>query len=189
MSKLRTKIRNNEEYVEKQIALFLKKYYRLSVKLTVRTTRELKKRRMYSATVFPSHVHGEVSVEMEYGLMTKGRKQDILETAFREAVRIGLWRTGRPYVNNHPVFEKELKKYNLKSYGGVPEMGRELHTYSCKACKSIWGLKERKLPKSRDPSELGLKTKCCRDVFEYGGKIYYTNEQLQKVKRSIERRG
>lgn len=184
MSKVRKKVDGNVNYIKTQIRLVLERYYRLKVEVKVFANKELKKEKRYSRTTFPKHEYGGVEVDIEYGLIRNGKKQQLLETAYREAIRIAIWKTRRGYRNGSRDYEIELRKYGIKSYGTVPEMGMELHTYSCEGCSKVWLLQAKKLPRTRDPEQLGLRSKCCGGLVKYSGKVFYENEKLQRIHKN-----
>lgn len=184
----RAKIETNLKYVREQLTRFLWQHYRVKVEMRVYANKELTKQRLYSRTVFHTDRNRPLEIDIEYTLMLGNNKKKILETAFREAVRIGLQRTGRQYTNGDKVFEAELRRHGLPSYGGVAEMGLELHAYQCTGCKKIWALKAKKMPKTKDPEQMGFMTTCCKLPFEYAGVKHYENEVLQTIKRNREGR-
>lgn len=179
------KIDKQLAYMRKQINLFLWQHYKVKVDFKLYANKELTKKRLYSETLFHEDRSKPIEVDIEYTILIKGKKQKILETAFREATRIGCYKLGRPYKNGASDFERELKKHGLPNYGGVSEMGKELHSYECSKCKQIWALKDKKMPKGKDPEQLGYLTGCCKEPFKYGGKKFYSNEVLQRIKRNL----
>lgn len=187
MSKAKkAKVERNLTYSRVQIERFVWKNYRYRPQIRVYANKELKRNKSYSMTVFPSDKQRPIEVDIEYGLMSTGKKEMVLKTAFREAVRIGNYLMGRPYRNGMVEFEGELLRRGLPSYGGVAEMGMKLHSYVCSGCGKVWALKERKLPPTKDPEQRGYKTTCCKALFKYGGDKHYTNEELQRARRNRE---
>lgn len=182
--KEREKIDKRLVYVEEQMELFLWKNYRYKVKFHVQVSKMLTKKGKYSETTFPSDINRSIEVEFEYGLMAKGSKQKMLETAFKEATRIGCYRLGKQYRDGRVEFDKELRRHGLPVYGGVSEMGKMLHGYECSKCSKVWALKVKKLSKTKDPEQLGYRTVCCKELFRYSGVKHYDNETLQKIKRN-----
>ena len=182
--KKREQVDKNLRYIQEQMRLFLWENFKDKPLLKVYANKELTKQRRYAKTTFGHSVHNPIEVDVEYTLLVSGKKQLLLETAFREAVRIGCKRSKRPYQDGNLNFENELKKHRLPTYGGVAEMGAELHRYECSGCRKVWALKEKKLPKSKDPEQLGYVTECCGKPFKYNGKKFYDNETLQKIKRA-----
>lgn len=180
----REKVEKNLLYIKEQMKLFIWENFKDKPVIIIYANKELTKKRKYGKTTFGKSVHEPIEVDIEYTLLVNGKKQKMLETAFREALRIGLMRSKRPYQDGNPRFENELRKHNLPSYGGVAEMGAELHVYECSGCKKVWALKEKKLPKSKDPEHLGYVTECCKTPFRYGGKKNYDNDTLQRVKQN-----
>lgn len=189
MATQQQKVEKNLLFVREQLSRYLYKRFHIKVNYKLFGNKELKKERRFSKITFPINKKEPIEVDIEYGTLVKGRKQELLDIAFRNAVRIGMWYTGRPYKDGHPEVEYELKKAGLKLYGLVPEMGMDLHTYQCSECKRIYLLQEKKLPRTKNPVELGYKTGCCKAPFEYTGVQYYDNETLQKIYKTINSTG
>lgn len=186
MSRKRTEIAQKRlQYIRVQFERFLWKYYKLKdMNIKFYLKKKLQKQYLYSRAIFPEEHNLEELIEIEYDfdLVSKKGNKSLLPFAFREAVRVGMWANKRPFVNGVPEFEAELRKYGLPAFGSVAETGMELNTYGCQKCKRIYILKENKLPKSKDPSQQAdVKTGCCGEVFEYFGKKFYKNEDLQKI--------
>ncbi|MCY8636559.1 hypothetical protein MOD96_01920 [Bacillus sp. S17B2] len=181
MATKREKVQKNLEYMKVQIERFLKKNYRIQFRGKVFANKSLYKQHRYGVTTFKSG--GECEVDIAYDVASGSDKGFMLQTVFREAVRIGCALNGKRYLDGEDDYEKELSKYGLVSYGGLPERGLDLHTYSCSECKKVWILKKNKLSATKDPEQTGVLTGCCRAGFKYEGKVYYSNKDLQKVKK------
>lgn len=183
------RIEKNLLFIREQLSRYLYKHFKKKLEYKLYANKDLKKQRRFSKITFPESKTELVEVDVEYETVVKGRKQELLDIAFRSAIRIGMWQTGRPYKDGHPEVVRELEKAGLKNYGFVPEMGMDLHTYQCSKCKRIYALQEKKLPPSRNPVDKGYKTGCCKEPFEYTGVQYYDNEKLQEILLLINKKG
>lgn len=183
------KVEKNLLFIREQLSRYLYKKFKKKLEYKLYANKDLKKERRFSKITFPELKTDVVEIDVDYETVLKGRKQEMLDIAFRSAIRIGMWQTGRPYKDGHPEVVRELEKAGLKIYGLVPEMGMDLHTYQCSKCKRIYALQERKLPPTRNPVDLGYKTGCCKEPFEYTGINYYDNEKLQHILMLITKKG
>ncbi|PGT89959.1 hypothetical protein [Bacillus thuringiensis] len=185
MATKRERAEKNITYCRTQMERFLQKNYKLRFHGNVYGNKKLYKEKKYAKTTFlPS---GVAEVDMDYQLLMEGKKDQLLYACLREAVRIALWYSRQDYRDSSPVFQEECKKYGLPVYGNISEKGLELHTYSCAECGRVWALKKFKLPPTRDPSQNPqYKTGCCKAVFQYDGRVAYTNEQLQGLQRQVQ---
>jgi len=182
MATKREKIENNLMYLEEQVEKFLRHEYRIKYRVNVYGNKSLDKKGLFTQIIIENGK--PVGIDVNYKLLTSG-KERLLKETLREAVRIALWYMRRPYKDGSKEFEMELKRKGLPSYGGVSHKGKELHTYGCPECKRIYMLKERKLPKGKNPALQNIVTPCCEVRFSYEGKIFYNNEKLQKLARHL----
>lgn len=181
-------------YIREQIERFLWKNYRARVNMELYIQKRLAKdHHVYSKITFPENSHivktGVVEIDYDYDLMTTKGRPSLLEHAFRDAVRIGLWYQKREFRSGTREFEHELRKHNIPSYGVVAPTGLDLHTYVCSGCEQVWLLQQKKPPKRKDPVEQGYKSGCCGVDFRYDGVIYYDNKKLQIAMREVKRKG
>ncbi|MFV1457332.1 hypothetical protein [Bacillus mycoides] len=177
----RERVEKNITYCRVQIERFLQRHYKLTFRGDVFANKKLYREKRYAKTSFIGQ--GKIEVDLDYQMLMEGKKDDMLHAALREAIRIALWYQGRDGREESEDFKNELKKHGLPIYSGLAESGLELHTYVCSECQKIWALKEKKLPPTKDPSQLPrMVTGCCRAPFEYTGKVLYSNEQLQKIR-------
>lgn len=183
------RVEKNLLYIREQLSRFLYKKYKLKLDYKLYGNKELKKERRYSKITFPSNKSDTVEIDVDYETVLKGNRQKLMDIAFRNAIRLGQWQTGKPYKEGHPVLDELMKKNGLKVYGQVCEMGMDLHTYQCSSCKKIYMLQVKKLPPSKNPVERGYVTNCCKQPFEYTGVNYYDNEELQKIYGHLNTRG
>lgn len=187
-----SQIQRKLTYIREQLERYLWKEFKVKHDIKVFLKKKLQNEYLYSRTLFPE-VHAPrttIEVEYDYDLVDKKGNKSLLPFAFREAVRIGMWTHKRPFVNGQPEFEAELKRRGLPAFSSVAETGKELHAYGCLKCKRPYILQEKKLPKSKDPSQNDVRTGCCGELFEYFGKKHYNNETLQKIERMLKlRRG
>lgn len=176
----REKIDKNIVYAWKQIENWIKHYYGKNIQVEVIEDKYLFREKKYAKTVFeqgkPPTVH------IDYKLLLSGNKQNILYAACREAVRIGLLANGIKATEISPEFRGELKKYGLPDYGGFPETGADLYTYDCLKCGAVYALTPRKIPESKSPAyKPNITTNCCGAMIHDSGKVFYKNEELQKM--------
>ena len=167
--------------MREQISRFMYAKYKVKLNYQLYANKQLHKKSRYSEITFPADKNTPVEVDVEFDTVLKGNRQKLLDISFRCAVRMALWYSGYPFKEGHPKVLEEYSKYGLKDYKGMPEMGLDLHTYQCSECKKIWFLKEKKIPKSKDPVIRGYVTSCCRKPFEYNGLNHYDSDQLYKA--------
>lgn len=178
MATKQEKVENNLIYLEEQVKNFLKYEYRIKYRIHVYGNKALEKEGYNAKTLFK---RGKpVGIDVDYNLLLKG-KETILKETLREAVRIALWHMKKPYKDGSKEYEVELKRRGLPSYGTVSHKGKELHTYICSECKKIYMLKDKKLPKGKDPAVQNIYTPCCNVRFSYEGKVFYNNKKLQRL--------
>lgn len=197
MSKLARKTKEEQRqdkltYMREQLERFVYKHYRHRPNIKVYMQKRMQTDKFrYSQTTFPEDIRekeGLIEVDFDYDMIRKKGRKFLLEIAFREAVRIGMWMENRPFVNGHPEFERELRRFGLPAFGNVAETGLDLHTYVCSGCQNVWILKMKKLPKSKDPVHKEYKTACCGTPFQYDGVKYYDNELLQRLQLELKKR-
>lgn len=181
------KAEKNIKYAREQIERFLWHEYRIKYPIEVYGHKRIEGEGFFSKLEFKD---GKPSaIDISYNLLIGSKRERILLTSLREAVKIALWYRRKPYGEGDKEYETELKKYGLPRYGGLSQTGKELHTYSCSSCEKVFFLREKKLPKSKDVSEQNIYTSCCKAKFQYAGKIHYTNKQLQVVMQQRSKRG
>lgn len=183
----RSKVENNIIYLEEQVERFLKHEYRIRYKVNVYGHKKIEREGYYARTIFEKGK--PVGIDVSFQMLSKSGKETLLKVVLREAVRIALWNMRKPYRDGSKEYEIELRRKGLPSYGTVAHTGKELHTYSCSKCNRIYFLKERKLPKSKDPTIQEVHTACCKVRFMYKGKVKYTNKKLQRIVGELKRGG
>lgn len=189
-SKKDEKVQKNLLYVRKQMEEFLRHNYILGNRdvFSLYYNKQIKKESRYSKVKLPSDARkGKAEVDIDYETLLKGHKKDLVDIAFRCAVQIGQYYTGQPFEENQEAVKRLYSKHGVVDYNGLPEMGLDLHEYRCSECNKVWILQKKKLPKRKDPVQLGYKTGCCHAEFKYEGIKYYDNDKLQKVKRAKEK--
>lgn len=177
------KIQKKLHYIRTQVERFLWFKYKIKPELKFYVQKKLSKKYVYSTIKFPEQKLLSETIELDYDydfVLKKGNKA-LLPIAFRDAIRIAMWWTDRSYESGNPVYEAELRKHNIPSFGTVAETGKELHSYGCIKCKRVYMYKDAKLRKSQDPSQKNIKSGCCGELFEYFGVKFYNNETLQKI--------
>lgn len=185
MATKQVKVDKNLLFIREQLSRYLYKRFKLKLNYKLYGNKELKKERRFSKITFPENKQDIIEIDIEYDTLFKGKKQELLDIAFRNSIRLGLWYTGRPYKDGHPEVESELLKVGLKTYGLVPEMGMDLHTYQCSECKKVYAMQVKKIPPSKNPVDKGFLTGCCKKEFEYAGLIFYDNNKLQTYLKII----
>lgn len=179
MPSIQEKVDANRAYAWVQIENWLKTYYGKPIKVEVFSDKMLYKEYKFAKTVFSPNMPPKIYID--YNLLKKGNKKEILYAACREAVRIGLLANGIKVTEIAPEFRSELKRHGLPDYGGLPETGYSFYTYSCIKCGKVYALKKFKIQESAgivyNPKVL---TSCCEYMIKEDGRVFYTNEELQK---------
>lgn len=184
MASIQEKVDNNIKYIWVQIENWLKHKYGKPIQVEVYSSKELIKEHKYAKTVLEKGKPPKIYID--YHLLRKGNRKELLYAGCREAVRIGLLAHGYKINELSPEFRGELKKHGLPDYGGLPETGLSLHTYSCSDCGTIYSLKQNKMPKSKTIAyNREVLTKCCEAIIKEDGKVLYSNEELQKYKHLL----
>lgn len=184
MATRQEKIDNNRKYAWIQIENWLKVYYNKPIQVVVYEDKTIEKEFRYAKTVFKPNSPPEVYISTP--LLQSGNKKNILFAACREAVRIGLIANGFNASDVSPEFRAELYKRGLPDYGGFPETGKFLHTYSCLKCKKVYALRTNKIPDSKSPCyNPKILTPCCEAMFHNAGKVFYKNDRLQEIGKEL----
>lgn len=173
------KVLRNLKYAREQAERFLKYEYRIQYPFEVLGDKQLEKSGYYSKLEFKNKK--PEAIILSYQLLLEGKKDKILLTVLREAIKIALWYQRKPYEENSEMYIHELNKYKLPVYGELAQTGKDLHTYACGNCEKIYFLRDKKLPKSKDVTLQNVRTSCCKERFIYKGKIHYSNKQLQTI--------
>lgn len=177
------KVQKRLRFMREQISRFMHAKYRVSVEYNLYASKELGKYGKYSTLTLPKkYGQGAIEVGIDYETLMRGSQQDLIEQARRNAIRIARWYTGYQFLESDELIQRDFEKYGVTLYGEVAEKGLVLHEYRCSACKRVWILKKKRLPKRKNPIEQNIHTICCRVEFEYA-ENYYTNRQLQYIKQ------
>lgn len=182
------KMQNNLWYVREQLVRYLYAHYQIKTDFKFYANKQLKKKHKYIEVTLPDRAKnkwGTIEVDVCYDLLTSGKRKLLLDSAFKEATRIGQWFREMPYEDGHPEFEEELRLRGLTGYNATAETGLELHQYGCSKCKKLYILKVKKLPKSRCPQEKKLHSLCCHAPIIYMQTKFYKSEILQKIKANL----
>lgn len=179
MSKQLRKVETNIKYAREQIERFMKFQYGVAYRIEVYGNKTIEKEGYFSRIEFKGGK--PVAIDISYQLMARGKKEDILKAALREALKVVFWYRRKPYGETSSEYITELRRYNFPVYGKERQTGKDLHTYGCSACKRIYVLRERKLPQTKDITQHNLITKCCGKPFEYVGKVYYKGVDLYRI--------
>lgn len=185
--KKQDKVENNILYLEEQARRFLRHEYRINYKVEIHGHKKIESEGYYSRTIFE---RGKpIGIDVSYNVLASSGKETILKVTLREVVRIALWHMRKPYHDGSKEYEVELHKKGLPRYGTESHTGKELHTYTCSKCDRIYFLKDKKLPKSKDPTLQEVRSSCCGERFMYKGKVNYSNEKLQRIARGLKKGG
>ena len=189
MASKKEKIQNNLWFVRTQLVRYLHTHFGIQTDFKFYANKQLKKKHKYIEVTFPdrrTNKWGTIEVDVCYDLLAGGKKQLMLDCAFKEATRVGMWFRETPYQDGHPEFEQELKLRGLTGYNATAETGLELHQYGCSACKQLYILKAKKLSKSKCPEAKGLLSVCCHQPIVYMQTKFYKNEILQRIKQTMD---
>lgn len=182
------KLQNNLWYMREQLVRYLHTNYNIKTEFKFYGNKELRKESRYIKTTFPDRGKdkwGLIEVDVCYDLLMSGKRKLMLDTAFKEAARIGQWFREMPYQDGHPEFEEELRLRGLTGYNATAETGLELHQYGCPKCKQMFIMKLKKISPAKCPEAKGFKTQCCHEPIKYFGAKFFKTDALQKIKAQI----
>lgn len=183
----REKLQNNLWYMREQLVRYLHSNYGIKTEFKFYGNKQLKKQGLYIKTTLPEKDKWDpIEIDVCADLLMGGKKKLMLDTAFKEAVRIGQWFRELPYKDGHPEFEEELRLRGLTGYNATAETGLELHQYGCSACKKVYVLKKKKLSAAKCPETKGFKSMCCHEPIKYFGVKFFKSELLQRIKTQID---
>lgn len=186
MATTQEKVDDSIRYIWIQIENWLKNYYKAPIQVEVRSSRDIYKEGRLAKTVFDGTKIPKVYID--YNLLKKGNKKEILYAGCREAVRIGLAYNKYPFSDTDIEFRAELKRHKLPDYAGLSETGTGLYTYRCTKCKKIYMVRLRPMKhKEREYYCYNeyVRTECCNMMIEDAGRIMYNNEELQEIARKF----
>lgn len=185
MSKQIRKVENNIKYVREQIERFMKYEYGVTYQIEVYGNRRIEREGYFSRVEF---IQGRpVAIDISYQLLNKGSREQILKAGLREAIKVVFWYKRIPYTETSDRYNQELLRYKLPVYGSQRQTGQYKHVYGCVKCKKIYVMRDRELPEKRDITTKNILTKCCKEKFEYQGRIFYKGEGLFKIERYLKR--
>lgn len=123
---------------------FLHTNYNLELKIPIEFNTRVKK--AFGRFLFKENKRTNektpLKIEMSVDFMMSHPKDHIIDVFKHELVHYALCALGKPFADNHPIFESELKRLNVTRTHTYQYAG-DLHKYSCEICGNEFKRKRR----------------------------------------------